>query len=208
MSAKQIRAAKRSLSATEVVSCVRHRHRFVMGLLCKALHFGILIYGYGFGELIPMMIVIKWHSWKSYWILRKCYLSHAEHPYIADPCCTLLQKISTQVWLQILFETIFLGSRLLYIILYLGPVSKWLAEVYWTIIQWNQHQNLSFSPGVLISLCSLSLRISLWLFPASLCAARAVPPGSPSARGTFSLRSNISYCCSPWQPGQGKSERP
>lgn len=44
------------------------------------------------------------------------------------------------------------------------------------IIQWNQHQNLSFSLGLLISLCSLSLRISLWLFP-SLCAAQALPEG-------------------------------
>lgn len=29
-----------------------------------------------------------------------------------------------------------------------------------------------------------------------------------SARGTFSLRSCVLYCCSPWQPGQGKSESP
>lgn len=62
MSAKQIRAEKRSLSAAGVVSCARHRHRFVMGLLCKALPFGIVIYGYSFWELIQMMIAIKWHS--------------------------------------------------------------------------------------------------------------------------------------------------
>lgn len=176
MSAKQIRAEKRSLSAAGVVSCARHRHRFVMGLLCKALPFRIVIYGYSFWELIQMMIAIKWHSWKSYWILRKCYLSHPEHPYIAEPHCTLLWKIRTPVRLQTLFETIFFSSRLP-IILYLGPLSKWLAEVHWRIIQWNQHQNLFFSPGVPISLCSPSLRISPRLFPPSLCAARALPEG-------------------------------
>lgn len=62
MSAKQIRAEKRSLSETEVVSCVKHRHGFDMCILCNALHFGIVIYGYSFWELIQMMIVIKWHS--------------------------------------------------------------------------------------------------------------------------------------------------
>lgn len=62
MSTKQIKAEKRSLSETEVISCVRHRHRFVMCVLCNALHFGYVIYGYSFWELIQMMIVIKWHS--------------------------------------------------------------------------------------------------------------------------------------------------
>lgn len=31
---------------------------------------------------------------------------------------------------------------------------------------------------------------------------------SGSARGTFSLKSNVSYCCSPWHPGQRKSGSP
>lgn len=45
------------------------------------------------------------------------------------------------------------------------------------IIQWNQHQNPSFSPGVLISLSCLSLRIPLSLFPCSLCATWTLPEG-------------------------------
>lgn len=62
MSTKQIKAEKRSLSETEVISCVRHRHRFVMCALCNALHFEYVIYDYSLWELIQMVVVIKWHS--------------------------------------------------------------------------------------------------------------------------------------------------
>lgn len=200
MSAKQIRAAKRSLSPTEVVSCVRHRHRFVMGLLCKALHFGIVIYGYSFWELIQVITAIKWHSWKSYRILWKCYLSHPEHPYIADPCCTLLWKISTPVCLQMLFETIFFSFRLPHYFIFRscfqmacrGLLNDYSVESTSEPILFPWAPNLSLLPVPE----NFTVAISF-----SLCC-------SGSARGTFSLRCNVSYCCSPRQPGEGKSESP
>lgn len=187
-SAEQIRAAERGLSATGVVSCVRHRHRFVMALLCKALHFGIVIYGCGFGELIQMMIAIKWHLWNSYGILWKCYLSHPEHPYIADPCCTLLRKISTPVWLQMLFETTFFCCRLpccfisrsCFQMACRSPPNEYSVGL--------ASEPIPF-PGVLISLCSRP-----WEFR---CSRFLLLPGLLRlCRGTFSLRSHVWYCCS------------
>lgn len=172
MSAHEIRAEERCLSAAEVVAVWGTG----TGPSCKALHFGIVICGHGLGELTLVMMEIKWHSGKSSWILQRFHLSHPEHLQREGPCCTLLWKITAPVCSQRLFETISFPCRLC-IISHLGPVSKWLTEVYWTIIHWNQHQNPSFSPRVLISLSSPSLRIPLRLFPCSLCATWTLPEG-------------------------------
>ena len=148
-----------------------------MGLLCKALHFGIVIYGYSSWELIQMMTAIKWHSWKSYWILWKCYLSHPEHPYIVDPYCTLLWKISTPVWLQMLFETIVFRYRLPYYFICRSCFQMACRGLLNDYSVESTSEPILFPRGPNLSLLPVPENFTAAVSFFSLCAAQALPEG-------------------------------